>query len=257
MSILLLLCCCAPPPEPAPAGLADNLRWQWLHASDAGDAELLEALDALSAAAKADSREQPQKGQLPLRLSREDLRTVGLEGGEDPARARGLLLLQPLPNCTLSTVAPLLTSATQAFHPDLYDAYGRAFDGEEAAFLAGRAQRLAWDATFQAHLPVDDRYTAHVRGELRRVEGRLLVQRSWLKGPAVFAADSRSSFPQDYGVELFFEAPAGRLFHALATWRELRVGALGLSTEDDGLFSPMLDRLVALDAELDGACGGG
>jgi hypothetical protein len=96
-----------------------------------------------------------------------------------------------------------------------------------------------------------------LRGELRRVDGRLLVKRGWFKGPATFAEGSASRFPQDYGVELFFEAPAGRLFHALATWRELRVGALGLSTEDDGLFSPMLDRLVALDAELDGACGGG
>lgn len=254
--MLPLLCCCAPPPEPAPADLAENLRWHWLRAADAEDAVLLDGLAALSAAAKAEGRAQPLKGQLPLRLRREDLRAVGLQDGEDPARARGLLLLHPLPGCTLSTVAPLLSSATQAVHPDLYDAYARVFDGDEAAFLDGRAQRLGWDAQFQARLPVEDRYTANVRGELRRVAGRALVQRSWLRGPATFGEGSGSRFPQDYGVELFFEAPSGRLFHALAAWRELHVGSLGLSTEDDAVFAPMLDRLVELDAELGRACGG-
>ena len=253
---LLLLLACAPPP--APAELADNLRWQWLHASSADDAALLEGMDALSAAAKAGTREAPLKGQLPLRLLREDLAAVGMEGGEDPARARGLLLLQPLQGCTLAALAPLLSSASPStFHPDLYDAYGRTFDGDEAAFLVGRTDRLAWDAQMKAHLPVDDGYAAALRGELRRVAGRLLVQRGWFKAPATFAPDSQSRFPQDYGVDLFFEPVPGRTFHVLAAWREVHVGALGLSTEDDAVFSPMLDRLLELDAELGRACAGG
>lgn len=257
-AVLLSVSGCAPPPEPAPAALADNLRWHWLHAADAEDAALLDGMATLSVAAKAESREAPLKGQLPLRLAREDLLPVGMVDGEDPARARGLLLLNPLPGCSLAAVAPLLTSAhPSAFHPDLYDAYDRTFDGDEAAFLEGRVDRLGWDARMQAHFPVDDRYSASLRGELRRVNGRLLVKRGWFKGPATFAEGSASRFPQDYGVELFFEPVPGRLFHALAAWREVRIGALGLTTEDDGVFSPMLDRLLQLDGELGRACAGG
>lgn len=255
-----LVLSCAPPPPPAPAGLAENLRWTWLHAADGSDAQLLEGLEALSAAAKADTRSAPLKGQLPLRLERADVEAaVGMSPEVDPAGARGLLLLNPL-RCTLAAAAPLLASADQAaLHPGLYDAYARSFrDGARPeAFAEGREDRLSWTAEWEAHFPPSDGYRANQPGELRRVGGRLLLRRTWLSAPARFGEGSGSRFPQDYQVDLYWERAPGELFHALGAWRELRVGSIGLTTEDDAVFSPMLDRLVELDAELEHACDGG
>jgi hypothetical protein len=251
---------CAPPPPPAPEGLAENLRWFWLHADAADDGALLEGLVALSAAARADTRSTPLKGQLPLRLGREDVEAErGPSPDVDPAGARGLLLLNPL-RCTLLQVAPLLASGDQAgLHPGLYDAYARTFTAEADPedFGQGRADRLRWTAEWQAHFPPADGYHATQTGTLRRVGGRLLVGRGWLSGPARFTEGSTSRFPQDYQVQLFWERAPGELFHALAAWRELHIGALGLSTEDDAVFAQMLERLVELNGELERACNGG
>ena len=258
--LLPLAVACAPPPPPAPTGLAENLRWFWLHAGDAGDAQLLEGLDALAVAAKADARTSPLKGQLPLRLGQQDVvDAVGLTPSVDPAGARGLLLLNPL-RCTLEAAVPRLASADQAsLHPGLYDAYSRtpAAGATLEDFVQGRVEVSRWTAEWDAHFPPSDGYHATQPGMLRRVGGRLLLQRTWLSAEARFAEGSSSRFPQDYLVELFWERAPGELFHALAAWRELRIGALGLTTEDDAVFSPMLDRLVELDGELERACGGG
>jgi hypothetical protein len=257
---LLCVLACAPPPPPAPDGLAENLRWFWLHAETADEGVLLEGLSVLSAAARADTRSAPLKGQLPLRLGPADV--VAERGGSpgvDPAGARGLLLLNPL-RCTLLQAAPLLASADQQLlHPGLYDAYVRTFDAGAgpADFAEGRVDRLRWTAEWDAHFPPADGYHATQPGTLRRVGGRLLLGRRWLSGPARFAEGSTSQFPQDYQLELFWERAPGELFHALAAWRELRIGGLGLTTEDDAVFAPMLERLVELDGELERACNGG
>lgn len=241
-------------------GLAENLRWSWLHGETADDGALLEGLEALSVAARADTRTTPLKGQLPLRLGPGDVEAErGASPESDPAGARGLLLLNPL-RCTLLRVAPLLAAGDQgALHPGLYDAYARTFDAASTPedFVQGRTDRLRWTAEWDAHFPPADGYHATQPGTLRRVGGRLLLGRSWLSGPARFAEGSTSRFPQDYQVELFWERAPGELFHALAAWRELRIGGLGLTTEDDAVFSPMLDRLVELDGELERACSGG
>ena len=263
---LLLLSGCLDntPPTLAPDALDDNLRWTWRNADTADDASLRDAASKLATAGKAETRTTPLKGQARLRLEAEDVQAVGL-GGNDPSAARGLLIVNPF-DCTLSRLQAILSAGDQASqYPDVYKSYARTFRTDQAAFLSGSAQRLDWDVTLKAALPVEDVYESRLRGGLRRVKGEateathgdFLVARTWLTAPAAFSAGSTSYFKQDYQVEIFWEQSPGKIFHAYGVWREIKVGSVNLTIEDDGFAQIVLDNLVKWDEQTARLCAQG
>lgn len=253
---LVLVCGCLDqtPPQPAPETLDGNMRWWFARADLATDAEALDAAAKLAVAGRADSRTTPLKSQMG-RLMPEDLESVGLRDVNDPSYARGFLVLNVFP-CTLEKLAPILVALDQgAQYPGVYDAYARTYTSDAEAWAQGQADTLTWDVTLKASLPVADQYTSQLKGGVRRVRGPsdgpthgdLLLTRTWLVAPAVFATNSGSYFRQDYQTEVYWEQEPGRIFHAYGMWREMRVGGFNLSTENDGMFNLLIDNLLKWD----------
>lgn len=249
-----------PPPE-APDALDENLRWFWVQGASADDATLLEGAAKLAVAGKADTRTTPFKGQARFRLAPDDLAPVGLEATA-PSTARGLMVVN-LFDCTLPRLERILAAVDQrSQYEGVYDAYARTWTSDGDAFLAGAASALTWDVEVKASLPVADAYTSQLKGSLRRVagpaegatKGPFLVARTWLTAPATFGQGSTSHFTQDYQVEVFWEQAPGRIFHAYGLWRDIKVGSVGLTLEDDGFLNIVLDNLVAWDAKTAALC---
>lgn len=251
-ALLLAGCLDATPPQPAPESLDGNLRWWYGHLTRATDAEAADAVQKLAAAGKSDTRTQPLKSQM-ARLDPADLVEVGLEGVNDPAAARGFLVLNLYP-CTLERLAQILVSTEQQTqYPGVYDAYQRTYTSDEGAWTAGAADTLGWEVAMTCTLPVADAYRANLQGGIRRVRGAapgggdVLIARSALPLPAEFAPGSQSYFRQDYQVEIYWEQEPGRIFHAYGMWREMKVGGFNLTTEDNGMFNLLIDNLLKWD----------
>lgn len=247
---------CAPPPTPAPDGLADNVKWWWSNSAAATSAELSDAAGKLAAAGQASSRSTPYKGQ-GKRLEPSELKVVGLESN-DPSKARGLMIVNTYP-CTLEKLEQILISREQhTLYPGVYDAYERTYaaDGDRDAYLARTKPTLAWTVAMKVSLPVDDQYSAQVKGSVTRItapadgatKGPFLVARTHLPQAAAFKdPNSQSYFRQDYQIEVFWEESPGKIFHAYGMWREIRVGGFGLTLEDNGMLAIVLDNLVKWD----------
>ncbi len=247
---------CAPPPAPAPDGLADNVKWWWSSSATASASELIDAAGKLSAAGQAGSRTTPYKGQ-GKRLESAELKVVGLESN-DPSKARGLLVVNTYA-CSLDKLEQILISREQhTLYPDVYDTYERTYSADDArdAYLARRKPSLAWTVAMKVSLPVDDQYTASVKGSLTRVDaprdsatkGPFLIARTHLPQAAAFRdPNSQSHFRQDYQIEVYWEESPGKIFHAYGMWRDIRVGGFGLTLEDNGMLAIVLDNLVKWD----------
>jgi hypothetical protein len=248
-------CMCGPPPPEAPSALDENLRWFWVNGAALDDKALLDGAAKLAAAGDADNRVKALKGQLPKRLEPADLAGVGLEATNDPSTARGLMVLNAF-DCTLDKLQAILIALDQkAQYDGVYDAYERTYSSDSEAFASGAAATLSWEVDLKASLPVNDTYSSHLKGSIRRVsaaadaatKGPFLIVRTYLPAPATFAASSTSWFKQDYQIELFWEAAPGRIFHAYGMWRDMKVGGLNLTLEDNSMMTIVLDNLVKWD----------
>lgn len=254
MCVGALGCLDKTPPPVAPSAIDQNLKWFWNNGQSVDDATLIDGAAKLAVAGKADTRTTPLKGQMPSRLEKSDLTVVNLELNE-PASARGLLVVN-LFDCTLDKLEKILSAADQkAQYDGVYDAYSRTFSTDAAAFADKRTNVLNWDIDLKASLPVNDTYSSHLKGGLRRVpaaassatKGPFLIARTWLTAPAEFGKDSTSYFKQDYQIEVFWEQSPGRIFHAYGMWREIKDGGFNLTLEDDGFMNIVLDNLVKWD----------
>lgn len=249
------------PPPTAPESLDGNMRWWFANQLSAGDADLVDGAQKLAVAGKAETRTGALKSQM-ARLEPADLASVGLEGVNDPAAARGFLIVN-LYDCTLEKLAPILVSTAQAtLYDGVYDAYERTYTSDLGAWEAGGPARLSWDVTAKASLPIADTYTSHLQGGIRRIPaaapgqgGDVLVTRTWLPAAAEFVDPASTSyFRQDYQVEVYWEQAPGRLFHAYGMWRELKVGGFNLTTENDGMFNLLIDNLLKWDTKTAELC---
>lgn len=94
---------------------------------------------------------------------------------------------------------------------------------------------------------------------MRRVRAKdfpsdVLLTRVWLTAPAVFGANSTSFFNQNYEVHIYWEQSPGRILHAVGVWREVKIGAIDKTLEDDDFFTANLNELVDWDAKTASLC---
>jgi hypothetical protein len=239
----------------APEDLDGLVHWFWANSASATDSQLADAAQKLDVAAGGVDRTlstAPTKGAL-TRLAVEELASVGLQDARNPAAARGMLLVNVFP-CTLERLEPILYDVDQNAIYSSYDSYSRRYTSDLDAYRARTSTTLSWDSEIEATM-VTSKYRESPKGDLRRLApsakvasavGPVLVTRTWLPEPATFEVKDLT-WQQDYQIEVFYENTPGHVVHVYGMWREMKLRAYGLTTEDDELANLTLSSLVDWD----------
>lgn len=243
--------------DPAPKDADGVLRWEWLNAGKATDAQMLDALEHLHAAVDGDTRTEEIDGTLePLRDGDTDI--VPMEHPGNPATAHGLLIVRVV-HCPFDeTVRQFFEADQKKLHPS-YDSYSREYLSDVAAWHDSRANTLDYLSTYRVSL-LGSSYVATIHGQARRVPARragtppgpLVVTRQWLPKDGVFTGSDTDFFRQDYQVQMFWERKPGEVMHAFGLWRDLRFA--GFTLDDDTFVSGSLSSLSKGDDDIENAC---
>jgi len=255
---LLLLAGCLDntPIQPAPEDRDGLFHWTWVNYESASDTDLADATLKLDAAVDGGSLDPaaPLKGGLKD-LTRDELTQVAMENGADPAKGRGLYIVNTF-DCTLDKLEQIVSALDQkSQYPDAYDTYSRSYTSDHDAYFARTTNELGWDTSIGSAI-LQAKYTEHLLGGMRRVEtsplGPILFARTWMTAPAVFQGDG-THFDQDYQIEVFYERSPGHILHAYGMWREIRIDGL-LTTDDAGMVNIIMDNLVKWDDQTAKLC---
>jgi hypothetical protein len=187
-----------------------------------------------------------------------DLEGVG-DRADDVGLAQGFALAN-LTNCSLQNEINLVMSnRAMEIHPDVYESYGKDFDGEPASFRDGDVDFLTWETTYKiVQPPVGSAYEASLGAAGRRVKGAdgsgdIFMTRVHLLEPAKFDGEG-SSFDLDFQMEIYYERD-GELGHLYTMWRRMVLGPVDSSSE---LFiSQTLSGFVDFEKRVDDACVAG
>lgn len=254
---LLALTACfnkAPPPA-APGDLQQNVRWFWTNSDDATDADLLAGIGKLITASHPDTWSKAVKGQSSVHLTNPDISPFVTDKSTDPAPTRPLLVVNEF-DCTQAQLEKVLLNDDQAtLYPGSYGKYVRTDTFDKAAWSANTLNLAEWTSAIDNTFPVNDNFSLVSGGSLRRVpkdgttlsESDLLIARTWLLAPATFSAGSASWYRQDYEIEMFWAPSPGKMFHVYGMWRDVKIGSVGLTLDDNGLMNMELDGLVSWD----------
>lgn len=255
---MLLACGCGV--DPAPAGIENVAKWTWVNYDAADDEAIADAIVKLHAETKNVPADEPVKGSLDVRLSAEDLAPVGLDGVNDPSKARGLLAVTII-ECPLAKLEPLVYALNQdEQHPDSYDAYKRTHTSDLATYQSREADTLTWTTELTATVSAigSTTYSETLSGGVRWVpdtpHGPVLLSRTWLTQPATFEEEGDDYFRQDYQIEIFYERAPGETVHVFGVWREMRM--LGFDMDDDVLHSTQLGGFIDWDEQVEELCQG-
>lgn len=256
---LLLLGCTAT--KPVPQDLDGLAHWFWQNYEAGSDEEVAAATVALHAAVGGDTLDGATTGSL-TDLDAAEVALVDLRWTPDPAAARGVVLINPVP-CSLAALEPILYDLEQdALYPGTYDAYTRVYTSDFDAYVAREVPHLSWRSDITATI-LGATYTEEVLGGLRwspAVEGvsgawgPVLMGRAYIPEPAVFESDGKS-FDQDYQLEVWWERAPGEVVHFYAVWRQGDYGA-GLTSDSDAVAGLLLDGLEDWDRDTAALCGG-
>lgn len=245
--------------EPAPEDLDTLMTYFFDNFQEGDDAQLAEAVRNFEAAAGGAALEDIQQGEMS-RLGPYAAELAGFD--EDPANAAGVYIISPL-DCTLDQLGPILTHLNQdLLYAGVYDEYERRYVGDPAAWLTGGADRLDWEVTYTT-TALRVTYVAQLKEELRRVPDQgeddspygAFVMSQRRMSPQAEIVDGDARFDQDYKAELYYEVSPGKVVHLHAMWREIELA--GLSTEDNGFKSILLDGMKDWDEVTNTMCAEG
>lgn len=188
----------------------------------------------------------------------DDLEGIGSRA-DDIALAQGFALAN-LTNCGIKQEVNLvMANRAMEIHPDVYDSYDKAFDGDPAAFKNGDVDVMTWVTTYKIKTPpVGSAYEARLRAGGRRVRGvegeaigDIFMTRVHLMEPAQFDGEG-STFDLDFQMEVYFEDGDGAVKHFYGMWRRMVLGPVDSSSE---LFiSQTLSGFVDFEKRVDAAC---
>lgn len=217
--------------EKAPADVDGLSRWLWVSHKSALDADILDAVRKLDAAAGPleEDREETISRLLPG-----DLKAAGVAFEGDVSKAAGMLLLNTI-HCPLDRVEKLFIQRDQkALHAN-YISYERTFTAAESEYLARRVNPLDWNSTYQLQLlipifkptvPGGARFVPAATADEAPLRGPAFLGFASFDGPAVVVTGGDDAFKQNYQVQLFYERSPGSVVHLYALWQELKVGYL-------------------------------
>jgi hypothetical protein len=187
-----------------------------------------------------------------------DLEGVGSRA-DDIELAQGFALAN-LTNCGIQQEVNLvMANRAMEIHPDVYESYDKAFDGDEVAFKNGDVDLMTWVTTYKIQTPpVGSAYEAKLRAGGRRVRGvegeaigDIFMTRVHLLEPAQFDGEG-SSFDLDFQMEVYFEDGDGAIKHFYGMWRRMVLGPVDSSSE---LFiGQTLSGFVDVENRVDAAC---
>ncbi len=257
-ALLVVVTGCPSARVEAPEDLEGLAKYIWTQQSTASDEELGAAVQQAHAVLLellVDT--DAQIGVLPY-LSDEDLAPIGQDGVNDPSEAPGFFLATRF-DCDLDVLAEMLTHPEQdSLRPDVYDSYARTFAGDRDAWLDDDTGALEWDVVYEV-TPTVTQYKAKTHSSVRHVPkledaaGAAVVQRTFLKEPAVFVGEPDDHvFDQDYQAELFLDGGEGEIFHLYGLWRFMQLGIVGI--HDDAFVDVQLDGMVKWDEQTEAAC---
>jgi hypothetical protein len=187
-----------------------------------------------------------------------DLEGVGSRA-DDIELAQGFALAN-LTNCGIQQEVNLVMSnRAMEIHPDVYERFDKAFEGDTAAFKNGDVDFMTWVTTYKIlPPPVGSPWAATIRAGGRRVRGvegeaigDIFMTRVHMLEPAQFDGEG-SSFDLDFQVEVYFEDGDGALKHFYGMWRRMALGPVDSSSE---LFiGQTLSGFVEFENRVDAAC---
>ena len=251
--MLLLLSLACRNVEPAPEDLDGLFHFFWQKAEDGTAEELNAAVLNLEIAAGGAGLTEAKTGTISD-LSNEEAALVGLD--LDASKSAGMFLINPVV-CSLSQIDRTIWWQKQdELYPD-YENYKRDYLTDIDAYTSGETDRVSWTTSYTAGNILTGDYDSTVLGSLRKVEGEdgtFLIARAWIPAPADFVKEG-PVFDQDFQLELFYDA-GDHLVHAYPLWRHLDIGS-GLSTDDAGFQSTLLNELVAYDQDTEQLCADG
>lgn len=253
----LSLCACnATPVPPAPDDTNGLYKWTWANLEAASDLDLQQAAVKLFAASDGGSTVKAGLKD----LTKPELAVIGMaDGGIDPETGSGLYIFHTFP-CTADKTEQILADVDQqARYPNTYWSYARTHTADTAKYFARMLKVLTWDTTVGSDV-LGARYTAKLKGSLRRVKGPdgtgdFLITRSWMLEPASFERmDGDVTFQLDFHSGIYWEREPGKLFHAYAVWRQTEIKGLMLHSDKPELKNIILDRLIEHDGKTAKAC---
>lgn len=262
-AVLPLLLVACKHPDPAPQDIDGLAHWFWVNYDAGTDEEMAAAVVALDAAIQDASKDtfedadgyKEEAIQVTISdLSTEERDVVPMDVEKDPADARGMLIINPLP-CTVEQVERFTYELNQdELYPDAYDAYSRTYTSDADAYIAREVPTLSWEVDLTG-TTIGVTYTEHLNGGIRWVPalddeqspfGAIAVNRTWMPTPATFANENNREFDQDYQIEVQYETTPGLVVHFYAIWRHVDYGA-GMDSENDGLVNTQMDGIVDWD----------
>jgi hypothetical protein len=187
-----------------------------------------------------------------------DLEGVGSRA-DDIELAQGFALAN-LTNCGIQQEVNLVMSnRAMEIHPDVYERFDKAFEGDTAAFKNGDVDFMTWETTYKIlPPPVGSPWAATIRAGGRRIRGvegdaigDIFMTRVHMPEPAQFDSEG-SSFDLDFQVEVYFEDGDGAIKHFYGMWRRMVLGPVDSSSE---LFiGQTLSGFVEFENRVDAAC---
>lgn len=262
---VLLLAACKHPVE-APADIDGLAHYFWSEYDQGSDEDLGAALANLDVAlqglstdrlgAATDYQTESMNAEI-TDLSTEEAAIVLPGDSRDPAEARGMLVVNPLP-CTVDQVERFTYDLAQdELYPDAYTAYDRAYTSDFDAYVARQAPQLTWTVDLHA-ATAGVNYEEHLLGGIRYVPavegegfGPFVINRTWLTEPAIFESGDYS-FDQDFQLEVQYENPAGNVIHFYVIWRQAEY--FGMTEENDGLMNLQINGLLDWDDDTAALC---
>lgn len=257
--LLLVLAACEKPVE-APEDLDGLAHFFFARYDTATDEELRVAANNLAPLVQEATRG------LVTDLSDEEQATVPTVPPGDPADATGMYITGPIA-CAFEDLEVVNYALDQE---GLYEAvtgdeeyiqYSRRYTSDLAAYEARQEPFLTWVTEYTVQpVPISPAYSATIDGGMRYVPaddegaGPVVLSRSVLRTPAVFADETEDFFAQDYQIDVMLPDGDGSV-HLYVAWRDL--SNFGQTDETEGVQNLLLDGYEDFDRDTEGVCAAG
>ena len=164
----------------------------------------------------------------------------------------GVMLVNPLPGCTLEQVEELVIALNQEDFFDVFNHYDREYTSSLEAWKEDR-EPLTWRSDYGFTVPLSGSAEATLLGEMRAPEEDMRVAVNVLAGPAVWENEG-PVFDEDFRIE-GWTLRDGVVVHVEGLWRHMDAGAY--NTENDAVRDLVLNGLYDWDQQIVTHCEDG
>ncbi len=160
----------------------------------------------------------------------------------------GVMVVNPLPGCTVEQVEDIVIALNQDELFDIFDHYDRSYTSPLSDWEEQREQ-LDWQSDYGFTIPLAGPADATLMATMREQDGVLFAVNT-LAGPAVWEEEG-STFDEDFRLEAWTHRD-GAVVHVEGLWRHMIAGAY--NTENEAIRDIVLNGLVDWDEQMVELC---